>query len=238
MTAPPVLSIGSLSAGYGGAPVVRDINLEIRASEVIVLLGANGAGKTTVLRAVSGLLRSAGVIEYEGKDLTSSTPSARARAGVAHVPDGRGLFFGLTVEEHFRLHHRGERLDEEVAYAYFPALEPLRRRRSGLLSGGEQQMLALGRALARRPRLLLIDEMSMGLAPVMVQRLLPVVQRYAKESGCGVLIVEQHVHLALGIADRGYILSHGDVVGYGSAAELQADRALLVASYLGEQRTA
>lgn len=238
MTASPVLTISSLTAGYGGAPVVRDINLEIRKSEVIVMLGANGAGKTTVLRAVSGLLRSEGVIEYEGEDLTSATPSARARAGVAHVPDGRGLFFGLTVEEHFRLHHRGERLDEEVAYNYFPALEPLRRRRSGLLSGGEQQMLALGRALARRPRLLLIDEMSMGLAPVMVQRLLPVVQRYAKESGCGVLIVEQHVHLALGIADRGYILSHGDVVGHGSAAELQADRALLVASYLGEQRTA
>ena len=154
--------------------------------------------------------------------------------GIAHVPEGRGLFFGLTVAEHFRLAHRGERLDEEVAFQYFPALKDLRTRRTGLLSGGEQQMLALGRALARRPKLLLLDELSLGLAPVIVERLLPVVREYALDSGCGVLVVEQHVHLALEVADRGYVLSHGEIVLHNKAETLRNDRQLLVTSYLGE----
>ena len=154
------------------------------------------------------------------------------------MPEGRGIFFGLTVAEHFRLGHRGEQLDEQLAYTYFPKLEELRQRRAGLLSGGEQQMLAIGRALARHPHVLLLDELSLGLAPVIVEALLPTVREYALESGCAVLLVEQHVHLALEVADRGYVLSHGEIVLHKPAEELRRDRHLLIASYLGEQSEA
>jgi branched-chain amino acid transport system ATP-binding protein len=231
-----VLSVEQLGAGYDQAPVVRGITLTVGKGEVVAVMGANGAGKTTTLRAISGIVHPlAGRILYLGEDLAHTHASARARLGIAHVPEGRGLFFGLTVSEHFRLGHRGERLDEEIAFQYFPALKDLRNRRAGLLSGGEQQMLAVGRALARKPKLLLLDELSLGLAPVIVERLLPVVRDFALDSGCGVLVVEQHVHLALEVADRGYVLSHGEIVLRNRAEELRADRQLLVTSYLGEQ---
>jgi len=176
----------------------------------------------------------AGRVLFGGEDLARTSPSARARQGIAHVPEGRGLFFGLTVTDHFRLGHRGEHLDEQVAYEYFPKLQELHGRRVGLLSGGEQQMLAVARALARRPRLMLLDELSLGLAPVIVEWLLPVVRDFAKEQQCAVLLVEQHVHLALEVADRGYVLSHGQIVLENDAEHLRANRQLLVASYLGE----
>jgi branched-chain amino acid transport system ATP-binding protein len=175
-----------------------------------------------------------GTIRVDGEDVAKRSPAARARLGIAHVPEGRGVFFGLTVAEHFRLGARGENLDPEIAYEYFPALREVAERRAGLLSGGEQQMLALGRALARKPRLMLLDELSLGLAPVIVERLLPVVSTYAKESGCAVLLVEQHIHIALAVADRGYVISHGELVVHETAEALRADHQLILSGYLGE----
>jgi branched-chain amino acid transport system ATP-binding protein len=237
-TAEPVLELDSLTAGYNGAAVLRDVSLTVRPGEVVALLGANGAGKTTTLLTISGIVKPmGGRVVYCGSDCKGNSPDARARLGVAHVPEGRGVFFGLTVAEHFRLAHRGETLDMAAAFKYFPALESLTSRRAGLLSGGEQQQLALGRALARKPRLLMIDELSLGLAPIIVERLLPVVRSYAKDSGCGVLLVEQHVELALTVADRGYVLSHGEITTYGDAATLKANPGLVLSSYLGEQAT-
>jgi branched-chain amino acid transport system ATP-binding protein len=230
-----VLTLQTLTAGYDEAAVIRDVDLAVQPGEVVALLGANGAGKTTTLRVVSGLVKPmSGCVLLDGQDLAKVSPSARARLGIAHVPEGRGLFFGLTVAEHLRVAPRGERLDESIAYEYFPKLVELKGRRAGLLSGGEQQMLAVARALARRPKLLLLDELSLGLAPVVVERLLPVVHQFASERGCAVLLVEQHVHLALEVADRGYVLSHGRIVLQNDAAHLRANRQLLVASYLGE----
>jgi ABC-type branched-subunit amino acid transport system ATPase component len=236
MTAQPMLAIKGMTAGYDGAPVLRNLDLHVAAGEVVALLGPNGAGKTTTLRAISGIVRPlAGTIRLAGDDLARRSPAARARLGVAHVPEGRGLFFGLTVAEHFRLGAPGERLDTDAAYGYFPALANLADRRAGLLSGGEQQMLALGRALARRPRLMLLDEPSLGLAPAIVEDLLPIVSNYAKETACAVLLVEQHIHIALAVADRGYVLSHGELVIHENVDVLRADRELILSGYLGEQ---
>jgi ABC-type branched-subunit amino acid transport system ATPase component len=232
-----LLRIEGLTAGYDQAPVIRNLDVSVGPGEVVALLGANGAGKTTTLRVISGLVRPmSGHVTFAGRDIGRVSPTQRARLGIAHVPEGRGIFYGLSVTEHFRLGYRGERLDEDAAYAYFPKLEELRTRRAGLLSGGEQQMLAIARGLARRPRLLLLDELSLGLAPVIVEGLLPVVHQYALDSGCGVLLVEQHIHLALEIADRGYVLSHGEIVLHNRAEVLNADRELLISSYLGEQQ--
>ena len=228
-----MLSLDGLSAGYDGPPVIRDITLSVAPGEVVALMGANGAGKTTTLRAISGLLKpAAGSVSLDGRNQAGVSPTARVRAGIVHVPQDRGIFFGLTVAEHFRLDGHGD--DHEAAFEHFPLLRDLRARRAGLLSGGEQQMLAIARALLREPKLLLLDELSLGLAPIIVERLLPVIRATADNNGTAVLLVEQHVHLALEIADRGYVLSHGEIALQDSAERLRGDRSLLTASYLGE----
>ncbi|OHV25682.1 ABC transporter ATP-binding protein [Parafrankia soli] len=229
------LRIEALTVGYNHGAVVRGLDITVDPGEVVALLGANGAGKTTTLRTISGLLSArSGSITLDGKDLARLSASGRARAGIAHVPEGRGNFFGLSVAEHLRLRARGERPNVDLVYQYFPRLAGFANRPAGLLSGGEQQMLAIGRALARRPKLLLVDELSLGLAPLVVAELLPVIRQYADESGCGVVLVEQHVQLALATADRAYVLSHGEIVLHDRGERLRHDRDLLMSSYFGE----
>ncbi len=231
-----VLSVGSLSAGYGGLAVVRDLTLDVAAGEVVALLGPNGAGKTTTLLSISGLLKPmSGKVEFLGSDVVGMRSDRLVRMGLVQVPDDRGLFPGLTVGEHLAMAvGRADRADAAARVSeWFPALEALHGRRAGLLSGGEQQMLALAQALLRRPKLLMIDEMSLGLAPIVVESLLPIVTRVAAETNCGVLLVEQHASMALQIADRAVLLNHGDVVVSGSAAELSSDWDSLLSGYLG-----
>ena len=229
-----LLEISELSTGYNGVSVVRDLNLRVDEGEVVALLGPNGAGKTTTLLTASALNPIlAGDIKVFGTSIKGRRPHLVARDGLAHVPEDRSLFFQLTVRENLRLKAKRGSTSLREALDYFPALEPLMDRRAGLLSGGEQQMLAVARALTVRPKLLMVDEMSLGLAPIIVERLLPVLREIASKSGTGILLVEQHVHLALEVADRAYVLSHGSLALEGTAAHLRENAHLLESSYLG-----
>jgi branched-chain amino acid transport system ATP-binding protein len=206
-----------LAAGYHGHPVVEDLDLEVRRGEVVALLGPNGAGKTTTLRALSGHVRALrGEVRLAG-GRTTRPPHVRARQGLAYITEERSVFSGLTVAENLAV----GRCDKRVTLELFPELVPLLGRRGGLLSGGEQQMLTVGRAIARRPSVLLADELSLGLAPIIVQRLLAALRTAADEFGVGILIVEQHVKQALAIADRAYVLRRGRVVLSGAAADIE-----------------
>lgn len=230
-----LLNIDNLSAGYDDVAVVRDLSMTVSAGEVVALLGPNGAGKTSTLMTISGMVDVlAGSVTVMGKPVPRLRQAHKlARWGVIHVPENRGVLFQLTVRENLLMAKTRGKVDLDRAVHFFPALGPLMNRRGGLLSGGEQQMLAVGRAIIAEPKLLMIDEMSLGLAPVIYEELMPAVRRVADETGAGVLLVEQHVDLALDVADRGYVLNHGDLLMSGTATELLADRALLDASYLG-----
>jgi branched-chain amino acid transport system ATP-binding protein len=235
-----LIDVEGLWAGYAGVPVVRELDLHVSAGEVVALLGANGAGKTTTLLTISGLVKALhGSVHVLGEPVPFGAPHRVARRGLAHVAEDRSLFFQLTVEENLKMGLRGSRASQregmDRALELLPALRPLRARRAGLLSGGEQQMLAMARAIVGNPKALMVDEMSLGLAPVIVEHLLPIVRRIADELGAGVLLVEQHIHMALGIADRAYVLSHGQCVLEGSGSELHDRRDLLESSYLGDR---
>ena len=231
-----MLAVSGLESCYGRIRALSGIDLEIAAGELVALVGANGAGKTTLLRTLSGVQpASAGRIGFEGTDITRASPDARVRLGIAQVPEGRQVFGPMPVEDNLKLgayvdsRHMGE--DLERMYSLFPALREKRRLPAGTLSGGQQQMHAMARALMARPRLLLLDEPSMGLAPLLVQEIMRTVTDL-KAAGTTIFLVEQNAQAALSIADRGYVLETGAVTLSGTGAELLAD-ARVQEAYLG-----
>jgi branched-chain amino acid transport system ATP-binding protein len=229
-----LLEMEDLCGGYKTAPVLRGITMHVDAGEVVALLGPNGAGKTTTLKTISGILPpTSGTLRVLGEPVHRGRPWLVARRGVAHVPEERGLFFQLTVRENLILGVRKGSPDLDRVFTYFPVLKDLLRRRAGLLSGGEQQMLATGRAIVSGAKLIMVDEMSLGLAPILVERLLPVLRQVAQETNAGILLVEQHIELALSVADRGYVLNRGAIETSDTADVLRRDRHLLEAEYLG-----
>jgi branched-chain amino acid transport system ATP-binding protein len=233
------LSIRNLRAGYGGIPVLHGLDLDVPAGKLTVIVGPNGAGKSTLLKALSGLLPHEGEIRFAGTPLAAS-PAAIVRAGLAHVPEGRQLFAQMSVQDNLELgaylRPAGERAGRmEQVFDLFPKLRARRLQLAGTMSGGEQQMLAVGRALMGQPRLLMLDETSLGLAPKMVDELLTIVRRVC-DGGVTVLLVEQNVGKALAVGDRGYVMERGRVVMQGSARELlQSEH--LKSVYLGSHAT-
>jgi branched-chain amino acid transport system ATP-binding protein len=233
-----VLEVKGLSAGYGRIAVLHDISLAVEEKRIAVLLGANGAGKTTTLRAISGMVKYTGEVLLDGKSLKGLSPDQIARRGIAHGVQGRGTFVDLTVEDNlmvgaFRRSDKAEiAVDIEQMYSLFPRLCERRKQRAGSLSGGEQQMLAVGRALMLKPRVMVLDEPSLGLAPVIIDNLYDALQRVNQMLGTAMLIVEQNANLALEIADDAYVLETGSMVLSGAAAEVAANDGVR-AAYLG-----
>jgi branched-chain amino acid transport system ATP-binding protein len=232
----PILELRAVKAFYGQSEVLHGIDIAVEESGVTVLLGANGAGKTTTLRAICGMVRREGEIRFSGQSLQQRTTEQIAGLGVAHVPEGRGTFVGLTVEENLRLgsYTRAARPHEGMQriYGFFPILAERRRQQAGTLSGGEQQMLAIARALMMSPRLLVLDEPSFGLAPRVVESIFAIVERINRDEGVSVLLVEQNASLALEFADHAYLIETGYVVASGTAKAL-ADDPQIRRSYLG-----
>ena len=227
------LELRGISVGYGPVRVVHDVSLRVAPGEVMCLLGPNGAGKTTLLLSALGQLAlDAGQVLVDGRPVTARRPSRNARNGVCLVPDDRGLFLQLSVAENLRLVHPWRASLDDVA-ELFPALPPLMKRRAGLLSGGEQQMVAMAKAVLARPKVLLIDEMSHGLAPLVAERLLTLVRDLAQRHDTAVLLVEQVVDVALGVSDRAGVMRQGRIVMEGTAGDVAGERDLLESHYLG-----
>jgi branched-chain amino acid transport system ATP-binding protein len=230
-----LLRLDAVEARYGPVRALHGISLEVGEGELVAVLGANGAGKTTTLRAISGTVRRSGDISFNGAKLPRR-PDATARAGIAHVPEGRGTFSELSVWENLRLgaYARDSKVKEDArrVFEYFPVLERRKGQQAGTLSGGEQQMLALGRALMARPKLMLLDEPSLGLAPLLVTQIFEALERMKSEDGMAVLVVEQNANLALAHASRAYVLEVGRVVLQGSSDELRRNESVR-RSYLG-----
>ena len=236
---PPLLEVRGLKVAYGGINAVKGIDLDVRAGELVTLIGANGAGKTTTLKALSGLITpAAGSVRYDGQDVTGTPAFALVRRGLALVPEGRGVFARLTVAENLAMgaYIRDDKAqiaaDCERAYATFPRLAERRAQLAGTLSGGEQQMLAIARALMCKPRLLLLDEPSMGLAPIVVQKIFETIRTVARE-GVTLLLIEQNARLALQTCDRGYVMESGVITLSGEAKAL-LDNPEVRRAYLGE----
>jgi branched-chain amino acid transport system ATP-binding protein len=229
------LAVDGITAGYGSITVLRDVSLTVKPGEVVALLGANGAGKTTTLLALSGLIAvSSGEIRLDGAPMSKVPAHRRARAGLLLVPEGRSVFQTLSVDENLRL-ARKRGFDP---YAEFPELGRISSRRAGSLSGGEQQMVSLARALIAEPQVLLIDELSLGLAPLIVDRLIMMLKRAVRELGVSVLLVEQYLAQALKIADRAYVIQDGRIVLEDAAESLARDRSAIESTYLGVVGTA
>jgi branched-chain amino acid transport system ATP-binding protein len=235
----PLLALDRLAVSYGGIKAVKGIDLHVGRGELVCLIGANGAGKTTTLKGICGLQPvSAGAVRYDGEDVTGRPAFELVRRGLAMVPEGRGVFGALTIEEnlamgaYIRTDRAGIAADVERVFALFPRLKERRRQTAGTLSGGEQQMLAMGRSLMSRPRLLLLDEPSMGLAPLMVQKVFETVHAVSKE-GVTILLIEQNAKLALEVSHRGYVMESGEITLSGDAKQLLVDPAVR-AAYLGE----
>jgi len=235
---PALLEAENLEAQYGWTKVLHGLGFAVESGGITAILGANGAGKTTTLRAVCGMVKTAGEIRFEGQRIDGKATEDIVRLGIAHTPEGRGTFMDLTVEENLRLgaYVRKDRAtvatDLERVSEYFPVLAQRRRQLAGTLSGGEQQMLAVARALMSRPRLLLLDEPSLGLAPLVTREIFRIVRAINKDEGVSVLLVEQNAAMALELADHAYLLETGRVVMSGSAAELRKDDSIR-RSYLG-----
>jgi branched-chain amino acid transport system ATP-binding protein len=235
---PALLEVRDLHAGYGPLTVLHGIGFDVEDGGITTLLGANGAGKTTTLRAVCGMVKARGTLRFGGQSLIGRATEDIVRRGIAHVPDGRGTFLELSTEENLRIgaYTRKDRAavaeDLERCYHYFPRLRERRHQQAGTLSGGEQQMLAISRALMLRPRLLLLDEPSFGLAPLVVQEIFRIMQRIRAEQRVSMLLVEQNASLALEVADHAYLLETGNVVLGGSAEVVKSDEAVRK-SYLG-----
>ncbi len=230
----PILELRNVRASYGSIEVLHGVNLTVGRGEVVALLGPNGAGKSTLIKVASGILRpSAGQLMIAGRDATGASANALARAGLCTIPEGRGIFPNLTVRENLLMAtYSGHKLSdiEQSTYARFPRLAERRSQLAGTMSGGEQQMLSLARALATDPVILLLDELSMGLAPLIVSELYQQVAAIAAE-GVSVLVVEQFARTVLGVADQAVVLAHGNVQAFGKASEIGED--VLASAYLG-----